>query len=286
MSEPIAIPVQESPKPDKVGNLIKSVRAEIKDYITPNKNLSSSSKGRLLIFWISTTFLIWTFSGSKIFPGPKEIWTAWSTLLHQGFLHDLMTSTAFCLKAMAYASIISLFIAYLSVIPLVRTPIEFIAKARFLSTAGLSFLFMELTSDMEGQKMAILVFAISVFLITGACGVIAGMKTEEYDYPRTLKFNEWEIVGESIIRGKLADMLEIIRQNFAIAWMMLAMVETYCQSDGGIGVVLTLKNKHFELDSVYAIQINILIVGVFFDWLIGWLTRKICPASAITKNRK
>lgn len=81
-------------------------------------------------------------------------------------------------------------------------------------------------------------------------------------------------------------MFELARQNFAIAWMMLAMVENICRADGGIGIVLYDQNKHFHLDAVYAIQIMVLVLGMFFDWLFVKVRYILFPYVTFNLERK
>lgn len=123
-------------------------------------------------------------------------------------------------------------------------------------------------------------------MVTTFIGIIFEVKREELDYARTLKLTPWESVWEVIIKGKADQFLEATKQNFAIAWMMLAMVENLCRAEGGIGVILFQENKLFHLDAVYAIQIMVLFVGIGLDWFLGFLRRIFCPYSVITLDRK
>ena len=90
---------------------------------------------------------------------------------------------------------------------------------------------------------------------------------EEKDYARSLKMNELKVVWNVIIRGKADLMFDLIRQNFAMAWMMLTLVENFCRADGGIGIMLFDQGHRFRLDAVYGIQIIILLTGAGLDFL-------------------
>ncbi len=263
------------------------MKQHIKDSVTPNKTIGNTTSIMILTFWCIFTLLIWFSSDSKIFPNPINIGIALMDLITKNdFIRELISSTMFCLKAMFYAVVVSFIFAYLSVIPLFRPICAFVAKARFLSTAGLTFLMAEMTQDTSGQKIALLVFAISVFLVTSMIGVIMEVKKEDLDYARTLRLNEWEAVWEVIIKGKMDQMFEVIRQSFAISWVMLTMVENLCRADGGIGVILTDQNKHFHMDQVFAIQIVILLIGISFDYLLKKSREWLFPYSVIKLERK
>ena len=158
---------------------------------------------------------------------------------------------------------------------------KLVAKARFLTTIGLTFLFAQMLSDASDQKMALLLFSLSVFLVASFLGVIGNVTKDELDYARTLKMNEWRTMYEVIIRGKMSDMYDAFVQNFGMSWMMLIMIESLCRSEGGVGIIASDANKHFRLDQVYAIQIVILCTGIFLDFILMWLKGILFPYSTI-----
>jgi NitT/TauT family transport system permease protein len=68
-----------------------------------------------------------------------------------------------------------------------------------------------------------------------------------------------------------------MRQNFAIAWMMITMVEGLSMSEGGLGTMLIKSNKYIDLGTVFSILIIIFVVGIFFDFLLGQLRYWLFP---------
>ena len=257
------------------------------DAVTPNKTLGKSSQNSILGFWLAATMLLWFLGGSKLLPSPIEILVALKNIIvNKNFVGELLISTTFCMKAMWYAIIVSFVVAYLSVLPVFRPICAFVAKARFLSTAGLTFFVGEITPDSGVKKLVMLTFVITVFLVTSMLSVVMEVKKDDLDYARTLRMNEWKAVWAVIIRGKIDMMFEVIRQNFAIAWMMLAMAESLCRSEGGVGILLTDTDKHFKLDEVFAIQLVILCVGISFDWLLKQLRAWLFPYSVLKLERK
>jgi NitT/TauT family transport system permease protein len=257
------------------------------DAFTPNKQLGGATKNSIFAFWICATMLLWFLSGSKLLPSPIDILKALKMMIvDKNFIGELITSTSFCMKAMFYAIIISFIVAYLSVLPIFRPICAFVAKARFLSTAGLTFFVGEITPDSGVKKLVMLSFVITVFLVTSMLSVVMDVKKDDLDYARTLRMNEWKAVWAVIIRGKIDMMFEVIRQNFAIAWMMLAMAESLCRSEGGIGILLTDTDKHFHLDEVFGIQVVILCVGILFDYLLKMIRVWFFPYSVLKLERK
>src|SRR4029079_16401550 len=109
---------------------------------------------------------------------------------------------------------------------------------------------------------------------------------DKLDHARTLRFSEWQVAWEVVVLGAADKAIELFRQNAAIGWMMLTMVEGIVRSEGGVGAMLLNQNKHFRLAQVFAIQIVILAVGLFQDYGIGILRRLVCPYADLTLERK
>src|SRR6185503_21144761 len=126
-------------------------------------------------------------------------------------------------------------------------------------------------------KVALLVFGMTVFFVTSMADVVAAIPKENFDHARTLRMGEWRVVWEVVVRGTGDKAMELLRQNAAIGWMMLTMVEGISRSEGGIGAMLLNQNKHFHLAEVFAIQIMILLIGLFQDYALGWLRRVLFP---------
>jgi NitT/TauT family transport system permease protein len=79
---------------------------------------------------------------------------------------------------------------------------------------------------------------------------------------------------------------DVLRQNAAMSWMMLSLVESLSREGGGIGTLLLDQNKHFHLDAVFAIQITILLLGLLQDWAIGAMRQIVCPYADLMLERK
>ena len=71
-----------------------------------------------------------------------------------------------------------------------------------------------------------------------------------------------------------------------MAWMMLTMVEVISRSEGGVGILLTNSNKHFALDTVFAIQIAILLVGIAIDYLFGVTRNFFFPYASMSQDNR
>lgn len=223
-----------------------------------------------------------------MFPKPQEIGAAlYDLVFNQGVIREFLKSIFLCTKAMGYAILVSLLLSYASVLPLFQPLSNFSTKLRFLPSVGLTFLFLKIADGVvDTQKIMLLVFGITVFFVTSIMSVVGGTTREELNYARTLRFSEWRVVYEVIILGKLSDVFEAIRQNFAMAWMMIAMVENLCKSDGGIGVVISDQNKYFKFDYVWAVQLLILVAGIGIDYALRKIKEWLLPYSTLSTTKR
>jgi NitT/TauT family transport system permease protein len=196
-----------------------------------------------------------------------------------------VTSFKLNLEALGLSTIISLGLAYLTVLPVFRPLVAGIARGRFLSLTGFSVLFMVVTGGGHALKLSLMVFGVTVFYVTSVASVIAAIPRAEFDYARTLRMSEWRVVWEVVILGTADKAFEVLRQNAAIGWLMLTLVEGIVRSEGGLGAALLAQQKQFQIANVFAIQLLILIVGLTQDWTIGALRRLCCPYADLRLER-
>lgn len=253
---------------------------------TPNKSLTKSTGLMLVGAQALLLMLLWFVYPSTFLPSPSETLHSLGQLWQEGLGAELITSFQLNLEAIGFSLLVTLLMAYATVVPIFRPIVSFISKLRFLSLAGLTFFFTMAASSGHELKLYLLVYSISVFFVTSMADVLDSIPKVQFDLARTLKMSEWRIVWEVIILGQADKVFDALRQNAAIGWMMLTMIEGMSRSEGGIGAVLLNQNKHFHLSSVMAIQLLILAVGLGQDYAIAMLKKLFCPYADITMERK
>ena len=232
----------------------------------------------LILSQVGLLILFWLLSPSKIIPTPLDIARAWNAMAaNDGLLIELASSALTILKAIAWSSAISLAIASLSTMAFFKTAARWLTSLRFLGFAGITFLFTLWTANGAQLKLWLLTFGMTAFLLTNLLSTVAAVTQQTLDYARTLGLSPWRTAYETIIRGKLAEILDLVRQNAAMGWTMLSMVEGLVRSEGGIGTLLLNQNRHFHLAAVFAIQITILVYGLGQDYLMKLLRDAACP---------
>ncbi|GGB13030.1 hypothetical protein GCM10011511_40860 [Puia dinghuensis] len=216
--------------------------------------------------------VLWQLSPGGLIPGPIQILDGLGQLLATRLLFDnLLASLVLTLKALVYSIVLTLLFSYLSVLPFFQPMAQFLVKCRYLTLTGLIFIFTLLTKDGGALKLSLLVFGIVPFFMTSFLSVIVRTPAQEFELCQTLGYSRWQTLYEVIIVGKADQVFEIVRQNFAIAWMMITMVEGLNMSEGGIGTLLIKYNKYNDLPHVLALQGVVFGLGLCFDYLLGLL---------------
>ena len=253
----------------------------------PNRAISRRTLWIIIAFQAAVFLLIWIYSPYKVLPQPDEVWQGFKELwMTQGLSRELWRSFTLNLQALGLTLAISLLLSYLTVLPFFRPIVLAVSKGRFLGLIGLTVLLTVMVGGGRPLKMSLLVFGMTVFYVTSMAAVVMEIPRERFDHARTLRMNEWQVVWEVVILGTADKAFEVLRQNAAIGWMMLTMVEGIQRGEGGIGALLLNLNKHFLLHKVFAVQLTILFLGLFQDYAIGAVHRLLFPYAHMVLEKR
>lgn len=240
----------------------------------------------LVIIQACIALAFWQLRGGGLIPKPTHVLESLLRTLASGdFLDNFFSSLSLTLQGMGYSIAIALVISYLSLIPFFNPIAHFIIKCRYLTLTGLIFLFTLLTDNGHELKISLLIFGIVPFFVTSLLSIVENINKQEYELCKTLRMNNWRTLLEVVVIGRLDQVFEVMRQNFAIAWMMITMVEGLSMSEGGLGTMLIKSNKYIDLGTVFSILIIIFSLGIFFDFLLGQLRYWLFPYTKLEKSK-
>jgi NitT/TauT family transport system permease protein len=246
--------------------------------LTPFTAMARSYSTALIAAESIFALVAWSVASDGLIPGPATVLSRMMVLLGStAFMDNLLASTWLTAKGMGISIGIALVLAYLSVVPLFRPVAQLAVQARYLTLTGLIFLFTLLTHGGGNLKLSLLVFGIVPFFVTSLLSVIRTIPQEEYDLCTTLRMGRWRTLLEVIIVGRADAVLDVVRQNFAIAWMMITMVEGISMSEGGLGTLMIKSSKYIDLSTVFAILAVVLLLGIAFDRLLSAGRRWLFP---------
>lgn len=253
----------------------------------PNRAVSGSTLRVIILIQVLAAIAVWIASPFEVLPKPMEVWTAFTDLWRrQGLADELWVSYKLILHALSLTVLISLALSYLTVMAFFRPIAQAISKMRYLSLVGFSFVFTLMGAGGYDLKLYLMVFGMVVFFVTSMASVVTSIPKETFDHARTLRMSEWRVVWEVVIVGTADQAFEAMRQNAAIGWLMLTMVEGISRAEGGLGAMLLNTQKYFRMDAIYAIQIVILLVALFQDYVIGVIRKLCCPYADLTLERQ
>jgi len=237
----------------------------------------------LIMFLVIISFVLWQFTTPSIIPKPVKILEELKWLIiHKSLIYELISTTITCFKAIFYSSLIALSLSYLGIVISFFRPISFfVTKMRFWTLMGFSAIILFLTPDTNSFKTVMLIFGITPFLVTGFNASLESIENSWYHYAQTLKLSKLEIFWNVVIRKSAPELLSVIRQNFAIAWIMIIAAEVAVRDQGGIGQVLYDSSTRFIGPNGYArpfaVQLIILLMGINIDYLLMLIRRKLFP---------
>lgn len=228
--------------------------------------------------WSAAALGAWAASPVVTLPSPREVLRALGGLWWEGGLGpELFTTLRLIAASLVCSVVLSLGLAWASVVPAIRPLTASVSKLRFLGLTGLLFPFTLVTGGGFPLKVLLLTFGMTTFLVTAVARIVAEIPRTQLDYVRSLGASELRVMWEVVVRGTLDRTLDAVRQNVAMGWSMITMVEGIARSDGGVGALLLNQNKHFRLAEVYAVLLVILAVGLAIDLVMGALIRAVCP---------
>ena len=250
----------------------------LKKIFTPFRDLPATIKTGILLFWLVILFGIWVISSmigtTHLFPTPSQVFNGLFDLWQEGLIIQVGSSLSLCFQAIFYSVIISMFFAYLTPIAFTKTWGTFLSKLRYLPPTGIAFYITIVMNNARDIQIWVLVIFMSTFLITSLMQMIKDIPDEEFDHAKTLGCNRWEILWEVVIKGRFDYVIELVRQNLAIVWVMIVTVESILIAGGGLGVLIKNGDRLGSNGKVIAVQALIILLGIGLDFFLVKL-RKI-----------
>jgi ABC-type nitrate/sulfonate/bicarbonate transport system permease component len=247
-------------------------------WIKPFESLGKKDAMMIVLFWVFLVAAYWfvATSGTKrLFPSPAQVWHGFISLYNEGLVVHIGSSLWLCLQATVISIVFSLIIAYAYPIPLLRPLSRTMSQLRYLPLTGITFYLTVLVTNARAMQVWVLVIFMSLYFITSLMAVIKDIPQEEIDHARSLKCSRWEILWEVIVKGRFDYVIDVLRQNLAITWMMLVTVESILVAAGGLGVLIKNSDKFMNHGRIVALQIVILLVGLGIDFTLNTVRKSL-----------
>ena len=248
----------------------------IKSWVRPFELLPKKESLIIKIVWLLIIIGYWfvvTSGTKKLFPSPAQVWEGFLSLYNEGLVVHVGSSLWLCFQATFISIFFSLFIAYSFPIPVLQPISRTMSRLRYLPLTGITFYLTVLVSNARSMQIWVLVIFMSLYFITSLLAIIKDISPEEINHARSLRCNRWETLWEVVIKGRFDYVIDVLRQNLAITWMMLVTVESILVAAGGLGVLIKNSDKFMNHGRILALQIVILLVGLGIDWSLNTLRK-------------
>ncbi len=258
--------------------MVKNNKIKWRDLILPFENVNNTIFSIITLLEIILLLTFWFITDSQIIPSPKVIFESFQDIVsRKEFINSIVQSIYLTIQGIFLSTIISLIIAYSSTINIIKPISSLISKFRYLTATGVTYVFVTISPNVHDIKIMLLLFGIVPFLTTSLLSIINDIDKQEYELCKTMKMNKFEMLYEVIILGKLHLVLETIRQNFAIAWMMITLVESMSMNENGLGVMLITSARVLNIGNIFVILFIILSLGILFDYSLKKLSLILFP---------
>lgn len=240
----------------------------IKKWFRPFESVPANERLIIVAVWLVLILGYWVAmsAGTKhLFPTPGQVWDGFQSLYNEGLVVHIASSLGLFFQAILLSTIVSLLVVYLSPLPALRPIAVTLSRFRYLPLTGITFYLAILVNNARTMQVSVLFIFMSLYFITSLLSVLKDIPTEEIDHARSLKCSRWEVLWEVVVKGRFDYVLDVLRQNLAIIWMMLVTVESILVAAGGLGVLIKNSDKFAAQGRIVALQLVILLVGLLLD---------------------
>jgi ABC-type nitrate/sulfonate/bicarbonate transport system permease component len=258
----------------------------LKKLFTPFEYVNKQTFYGLVAFQTIVLLLVWAFGmpEKSFFPHLGDVIKAWGNMWNEGLMVHILRTLKLCFVATLISILFSGLVAYLSVIPFFKPIALFFTKLRYNPIVGFTLFLTIATGGGRKLQIILLVIFMSFYFITSLMSAISTIPEEDLYRRKAQKMSRWQILWKVVIMDRLDYLVEIIRQNLSITFMMIVSVEIMSKENGGIGAMLKDLERNLDFAKIFALQITILIIGIILDMLLGYAVAQF-PSNRKTKTK-
>ena len=206
-----------------------------------------------------------------LFPNLGEVISGWIEMWQKGLFFHIVQTLKLCGTATVISIFFSCIVAYSSKIPFFNFIANLATKFRYNPIQGFTLFLTISTGGGRPLQITILVIFMSFYFITALMAIINDIPVEDYDRRKSQGMSRWKILWKVVILDRLDYLLEVIRQNLSITFMMIVSVEAMNKTGGGLGSMLVDTSRGLNFPNVFALQLTILLIGILLDTTLKYI---------------
>lgn len=247
-------------------------------------------RANLFVIWVVILFLFWMFTPIQGIPYPSEVLTAFQRMFASeandtsNLVYNTWTTLKLNIVGLFFASVVSLLIAYFSVLPILQPLNQILQWFRYLPIVAFNLVFLSIFTIGWSMKVAMLSTGMAFFLITSMTAEIAQIPKLKYELARVLNYGDFKVFWTVVLRPTLPAMIDIVAQSAAMGWVMIVAIETFNRTEGGIGAAIYSYSSTNQKAEVYVYLIIIGIIAILEDQFFYWLKRILFPYTTISER--
>lgn len=223
-------------------------------------------------------FSVWQFQNLQGIPKPVDVLKAFNVLLRMSggdsLLWNIYISLKLIIISTLYASVISLIFSYLGVFKALVPLNRFIQVLRYIPVIGFTLVFYHMFPIGFVMKEAMMVAGLTFFFVTSMTATVNSVTKMQFELGKSLGLKERSIFKRVFFDPTVPSIIDTIRTNAPMTWLMLVAVENFNRTEGGMGAKIGIYNSSNQLDKVFAYLFIIAIFALLFE-LIAYGTKRL-----------
>ncbi len=258
---------------------------KLKRSFTPQDGISKKGYFIIAVCSFLLVFLVWLLLtelglvNEKFLPKPIEtLQTGIRLFTENGFLQDIGVTT--------YRVLLGFLISMVVAVPLgiligVYAPIEaffepVMSFLRYLPVTAFIPLFILWIGIDEREKVAVIILGTFPQLLLMVAGDTRKVKHDLIEVSYTLGTNRLNVVWRVVFPAAMPYILDSLRMVLGWAWTYVTVAEMIGASSG-IGYMIIQSQRMLNVGKIFVGILTIGIIGLLFDFLFKWLSKKLFP---------
>lgn len=252
-----------------------------KKLFTPFEIIDKKVLTTVGLFQAALLVFAWAYlvPDKTFFPRLGEVADGWADMWANGLGFHITQTLTLCLTATVISIVFSCIVAYSSRIPFFHGIAAAITKLRYNPIQGFTLFLTTMTGGGRVLQVTMLVIFMSFYFITALMSVIDGIPEEDILRRKAQGMGRWRVLWRVVICDRADYLIEVIRQNLSITFMMIVSVEAMNKAAGGLGALLVDRDRGLNFPKIFALQLTILFIGIALDALLRWIFRSF-PANS------